>query len=251
MITPKTLSFLRSLKRNNKREWFHANRERFETDCRAPMVEIVERLAVDMRAFAPELLAGPKESLFRQFRDTRFSEDKTPLKTNIAATFPHRALGRMNGASFYFEIGPDYVWIGGGVYRPDTSQLHLLREHIAANHRKFDAIVKAPAFKKIGGLKGEKLTRVPRGFDKDHPAADYLMHKQFMGFREEPGAFATSKDFYKHLVGTFKTMAPMVRFLNEPLIAAEAPERKAILDFRSGGDEEEYGAGGKRGRARD
>jgi uncharacterized protein (TIGR02453 family) len=231
MITPKTLSFLRSLKRNNKREWFHANRERFEADCRAPMVEIVERLAVDMPAFAPELLVGVKESLFRQFRDTRFSEDKTPLKTNIAATFPHRSLGRMNGASFYFEVGPDYVWIGGGVYRPDTSQLHLLREHIAANHRKFDAIVKAPAFKKLGGLKGDKLTRVPRGFDKEHPAADYLMHKQFMGFREESGTFATSKDFYKNLLATFKTLSPMVRFLNEPLVAAESPSRKAhILD---------------------
>jgi uncharacterized protein (TIGR02453 family) len=227
MFTPQTLSFLKSLKRNNKREWFHANRERFEANCRAPMVEIVERLAVDLPKFAPELLVGTKESLFRQFRDTRFSEDKTPLKTNIAATFPHRALGRMNGASFYFEVGPDYVWIGGGVYRPDTSQLHLLREHIAANHRKFDAIVKAPAVKKLGGLKGEKLTRVPRGFDKAHPAAAYLMHKQFMGFREEPGAFATSKDFYKNLLATFRTLSPMVKFLNEPLVAAEAPERRA------------------------
>jgi uncharacterized protein (TIGR02453 family) len=227
MFKPQTLSFLKSLKRNNKREWFHANRERFEASCRAPMVEIVERLAVDLPKFAPELLVGTKESLFRQFRDTRFSEDKTPLKTNIAATFPHRALGRMNGASFYFEVGPDYVWIGGGVYRPDTSQLHLLREHIAANHRKFDAIVKAPAVKKLGGLKGEKLTRVPRGFDKAHPAAAYLMHKQFMGFREEPGAFATSKDFYKNLLATFRTLSPMVKFLNEPLVAAEAPERRA------------------------
>jgi len=231
MFTLKTLSFLRSLKRNNEREWFAQRKEQFEAHCRAPMIAVVERLAVDMRSFAPELIADPKGSLFRQYRDTRFSEDKTPMKTNIAATFPHRALGRMNGASFYFEIGPDYVWIGGGVYRPDTSQLHLLREHIAANHRRLDSIVNAPAFKKLGGLKGETLTRVPRGFDKAHPAARYLMHKQFMGFREEPGTFATSKDFYKQLVGTFRTLAPFVRFMNEPLIAAEAPARRAhILD---------------------
>jgi len=229
MFTPKTLSFLRSLKRNNEREWFAERREQFEAHCRAPMIAVVERLAADMRSFAPELIADPKGSLFRQYRDTRFSEDKTPMKTNIAATFPHRALGRMNGASFYFEVGPDYVWIGGGVYRPDTSQLHLLREHIAANHRRLDSIVNAPAFKKLGGLKGEALTRVPRGFDKAHPAARYLMHKQFMGFREEPGTFATSKDFYKQLVGTFRTLAPFVRFMNEPLIAAEAPSRRAHL----------------------
>lgn len=231
MFTPKTLSFLKSLKRNNQREWFHAHRDRFEAECRAPMVAVVERLALDLPAFAPELLVGPKESLFRQFRDTRFSGDKTPMKTNIAATFPHRALGRMNGASCYFEVGPDYVWIGGGVYRPDTSQLQLLREHIAANHRQLEAIVSSPAFKKLGGLRGDTLTRVPRGFDKHHPAARYLMHKQFMAFREEPGTFATSKDFYKSLLATFKTLSPMVKFLNEPLIAAESPSRKARLDF--------------------
>lgn len=231
MMTPKTLSFLRSLKRNNNREWFAAHRDQFDAHCRAPMVAIVEQLAGDMRSFAPELIADPKVSLFRQYRDTRFSEDKTPMKTNIAATFPHRALGRMNGASFYFEIGPDYVWIGGGVYRPDASQLHLLREHIAANHRQLDAVVRSPAFKKLGGLRGDTLTRVPRGFDKAHAAAHYLMHKQFMAYREEAASFATSPDFYKNLVGTFRTLAPMVRFLNEPLIAAESPARKAhILD---------------------
>lgn len=231
MFTPKTLSFLRSLKRNNNREWFAAHRDQFDAHCRAPMVAIVERLAVDMRSFAPELIADPKGSLFRQYRDTRFSEDKTPMKTNIAATFPHRALGRMNGASFYFEVGPDYVWIGGGVYRPDTSQLHLLREHIAAHHRQFHAIVTSPALRKLGGLRGDRLTRVPRGFDKAHKSAPYLMHKQFMAFREEPGAFATSKDFYKNLLGTFKTLAPMVTFLNGPLVSAESPSRRAhILD---------------------
>jgi len=227
MFTAKTLSFLRSLKRNNQREWFQARKHQFEAHCRAPMVEIVERLAVDMRSFAPELLADPKVSLFRQYRDTRFSGDKTPMKTNVAATFPDRALGRMNGASFYFEIGPDYVWIGGGVYRPDASQLHLLREHIAENYRDLDAMVKTPNFRKLGGLKGDQLTRVPRGFDKAHPAAWYLMHKQFMGFREEPGTFATSKEFYKNLVGTFRTLAPMVQFMNQPLIG-EARDNQLI-----------------------
>ena len=230
MFTPKTLSFLRSLKRNNKREWFQARKDQFDAHCRAPMVEIVERLAVDMRAFAPELIADPKLSLFRQYRDTRFSDDKTPMKTAVAATFPHRMLGRMNGASFYFEIGPDHVWIGGGAYRPDTSQLHLIREHIAANHRQLHSMVTSRAFKKLGGLKGDTLTRVPRGFDQAHPAAPYLMHKQFMSFREEAGAFATSKDFYKNLVGTFRTLAPLVQFLNEPLVAGAATSQLNMTD---------------------
>lgn len=195
------------------------------------MIEVIERLAVDLRAFAPEMVADPKVSLFRQYRDTRFSADKTPIKTNVAATFPNRALGRMNGAGLYFEVGPDYVWIGGGAYQPDGSQLHLIREHIVSEHPRFDALVKAPAFKRIGGLKGDTLSRVPRGFDKTHKAAPYLIYKQFLGFREEPGSFATSKGFYKNLLTTFKALAPLVQFLNEPLVAARSPSRKAhILD---------------------
>ena len=141
MFTPKTLSFLRSLKRNNKREWFHERRDQYELHCKRPIVEVIERLAVDFRSFAPEMVADPKVSVFRQFRDTRFSDDKTPMKTHIAATFPNRALGRMNGASFYFEIAPGWVWIGGGLWRPDASQLQLVRDHIVDNQRELDAIV--------------------------------------------------------------------------------------------------------------
>jgi uncharacterized protein (TIGR02453 family) len=228
-FTPKTLSFLRSLKRNNEREWFHARRDQYDAHVRGPMIAIIEQLAADMRDFAPEMVADPKVSLFRPFRDTRFSEDKTPLKTNIAATFPDRTLGRMNGAGFYFEVATTYVWIGGGIYSPDTSQLQLLREHVADHHRQLDAIVQSPGFKKLGGLQGERLSRVPRGFDKAHKAAHYLQHKQFMGFREEPANFATSADFYKQLVWTMRTLTPLVRFVNAPLLAARSVSRRPTV----------------------
>ncbi len=231
MFTSKTLSFLRSLKRNNKREWFHERRDQYELHCRQPMMAIVERLADDFRSFAPEMLADPKVCLLRQFRDTRFSEDKTPLKSHLGATFPNRVLGRMNGAGFYFEVAPGWVWIGGGLWRPDTSQLQLVREHIVDNLREFDRIVKAPRFKKLGGLRGDTMTRVPRGFAKDHPAAEYLRHRQFMSYREEAAAFATKNDFYKQLRTTLETITPLVRFLNEPLVAGQQTDRRAhILD---------------------
>jgi uncharacterized protein (TIGR02453 family) len=229
MFTSKSLSFLRSLKRNNKREWFHERREVYDTYCRGPMLEIVEQLAEDFRVFAPEMLADPKVCLLRPFRDTRFSEDKTPLKTHVGATFPNRALGRMNGAGFYFEVAPAWVWIGGGLWRPDTSQLQLVREHIIENLPRFRKIVTSPALKKLGGLQGDRLTRVPRGYAKDHPAADYLQYRQFMAFREEPAAFATRKDFYRQLKTTLETITPLVRFLNEPLVAAGRTERKAHI----------------------
>ena len=88
------------------------------------MIDDRRAAGAGLPAFAPEMLADPKVSLFRQFRDTRFSEDKTPLKTHIGADVSNRALGRMNGAGLYFEVAPAWVWIGGGLCAPDTSQLH-------------------------------------------------------------------------------------------------------------------------------
>ncbi|HUE87416.1 MAG TPA: DUF2461 domain-containing protein [Vicinamibacterales bacterium] len=229
VFTAKTLSFLRSLKRNNDQAWFHARRDQYETHVRTPMMAFVERLADDFRTMAPELAADTKVSLFRPFRDTRFSENKAPLKTNIAAVFPHRALGRMNGAGLYFEVAPGWVWIGGGIYAPDSSQLHAIREHIAGHHRQLDRIVSAPGFQKLGGLEGDRLTRVPRGYPKTHPAARFLVHRQFMGIREEAGAFATRADFYRQLLATFKQFVPLCRFLNEPLLARQQLEGRAHL----------------------
>ena len=240
VFTTKTLSFLRSLKRHNDRAWFHARRQQYDTHVRGPMVDVVERLADDFRSCAPELRADPKTSLFRPFRDTRFSHNKAPLKTMVAARFPHRVLGRMNGAGLYFEVAPGWVWIGGGIWAPDRPQLHAIREHIAANHREFDAVVRAAGLEKFGGLKGDCLTRVPRGFAKDHAAADYLMHKQFMGIREEPSEFATRADFYEQLLATFQAFVPLCRFLNEPLL-----KRQNVLLFPVG-DGEEYRATNQR-----
>lgn len=218
-FSAKTVAFLRALKRNNDRAWFHAHRDDYEVHVRGPMLAIVERLAVDLRDFAPELVADPKVSVFRPWRDTRFSDDKSPLKTHVAAVFPNRVLGRMNGAGLYFEVAPAHVWIGGGMYAPDSATLFAVREHIAANHRRLDALVRSPGFRRLGGLQGDTISRVPRGFAKDHPSAAYLRHKQFLGFREEPAAFAASPGFYRELVKTLRTLAPLVRFLNEPLLA--------------------------------
>lgn len=233
MFTPKTLSFLRSLKRHNEREWFHARRDQYEAHVRGPMVQVIERLAGDFANVAPEFVADAKTSLFRPFRDTRFSDNKAPLKTNVAARFPHRILGRMNGAGLYFEVAPGWVWIGGGIWAPEPPQLHAIREHVAEHHRTLAKIVNAPAFKRLGGLKGDCLTRVPRGFAKDHAAASWLVYRQFMGIREEAGAFAVRRDFYKQLLETFKAFVPLCRFLNEPLL-----HRANVLMFPIGDHEQ-------------
>jgi uncharacterized protein (TIGR02453 family) len=214
-FTSKTLSFLRSLKRHNDREWFRARKEDYERHVRGPMVELIGRLAVDLRPFAPEMVADPKRSLYRIYRDTRFSDDKTPLKTNAAAVFPPRGFPRHEGAGFYVEIAPGWVWMGGGLYMPPPRSLYAIRERIAQSHPKLQRVVKAREFRRVlGELQGDQLTRVPRGYLKDHPAGEYLRYKQFLGFREfEPG-FATSERFYPELLRTFKALTPLVRFLN-------------------------------------
>ena len=214
-----TLRFLRALKRNNRREWFNAHRDDYEADVRQPMMAIIERLAEDFRAFAPDLVASPKSSMYRIYRDTRFSENKTPYKTHVAAVFPCRGLPKHEGAGLYFHVSPDEVWVGGGMYAPQTPQLHAVREHIAANLLRLRAIVESPSFRRsVGELEGERLQRIPRGFAKDHEAAEYLKFRQFLAGREFPAAFATNPRFYAGVLGVFQRVAPLTRFLNEPLL---------------------------------
>lgn len=220
-FTPETLRFLRALKRNNRREWFHAHKHEYEAYVRQPMAAMVERLARDFLAFAPDLVANPKTSLYRIYRDTRFSPNKAPYKTHAAAVFPTRGLPKHQGAGLYFHVSPDEVWIGGGMYAPDTPQLVAIREHIAANVRQLRSIVESPAFRRhVGALEGERLQRVPRGYPKDHEAAEYLRYRQFLAGREFPAAFAVSPAFYRTLLRVFAEVAPLARFLNEPLLKA-------------------------------
>lgn len=218
-FSSEALAFLRALKRHNDREWFKPRKERYQSLLHEPMAALVERLAIDFRSFAPDLVASPKTSLYRIYRDTRFSENKAPYKTHIAAVFPRRGLPKHQGAGLYFEVAPDGVWIGGGMYAPDTSQLHAVREHIAADVGRLRAIVESPGFKRaVGTLDGERLQRVPRGFPKDHEGAAYLRYRQFLAGREMPAAFATSPRFYGGVLNVFRKVAPLIRFLNEPLI---------------------------------
>jgi uncharacterized protein (TIGR02453 family) len=218
-FTAATLRFLRALKRNNRREWFNAHRDDYEAHIRQPMTAIVERLAVDLRAFAPELVASPKVSMYRIYRDTRFSDNKTPYKTHVAAVFPTRGLPKHEGAGAYFQISPDQVWIGGGMYMPQPPQLFAVREHIAGHVKQLRGIVESPGFRKhLGELTGDTLKRVPRGFCAEHPAAEYLKFKHFVAGAEFPATLAASPAFYKTLLTVFRQITPLTRFLNAPLL---------------------------------
>jgi uncharacterized protein (TIGR02453 family) len=223
-FTAKTLSFLRALKRNNDREWFRARKDDYERHVRGPMLALIAQVAADLKTMAPELVADPKRSMYRIYRDTRFSDDKTPLKTNVAAVFPPRGFPRHEGAGLYVEIAPGWVWMGGGLYMPPPASLYAIRERIASTHPRLHRLVTARGFKTVlGELQGERLTRVPRGYLKDHPAGDYLRFKQFLGFREFEPAFATSDRFYPELLRTFTALTPLIRFLNSAVRDGAVP----------------------------
>jgi uncharacterized protein (TIGR02453 family) len=233
-FTPKTLTFLRALERHNDREWFKARKDDYDAHVRGPLVALIEQLAIDLASTAPEIVCSPKASMYRQYRDTRFSEDKTPLKTYVAANFPSRTLARGDGAGLYVQLSAREAWIGGGLYHAPMPTLRAVREHLAANFTRFRAIVESPVFKRrAGALEGERLQRVPRGFATDHPAAEYLKMKDLVVLKVFPAALATTPRFYSTLVSTFEVIAPMIQVINEPLIAQK--KLMLIQQFKGAG----------------
>jgi uncharacterized protein (TIGR02453 family) len=225
------LQFLRSLKRNNNREWFQKHKGIYETHVKQAIEDLVAAIAVEFEEFAPEMVASPKVSVYRIYRDTRFSKDKSPYKTHAAAVFPRAGLSKHEGAGFYLHIAPTELLIGGGLYMPLPEDLNAIRSHLAANPEAFLAIVKRRPFRRLfGEVTGEQLSRVPAGFRQDHPVADYLRHKQFLVGRTFPADTATTPQFYKLVVETFRGILPFIRFLNEPLVRARRmKERQEAL----------------------
>ena len=219
-FTPETLRFLRALKRNNDRDWFRARRDRYDQDVRAPMIDVIEQLALDFRRFAPEMTASPKTSLYRIYRDTRFSDDKSPLKTQISASFRWRGLPKGEGAGLYLEINPGWVWMGGGFYRPEARHLVRIREHISGTYPDIHRLARAGRVqtrRRIARRRpaGADPARVRQGRSR---GASISSTGYFLAGCEFPPEFATSPRFYATLVTTFKAIMPLVRFINEPLI---------------------------------
>ena len=221
------LRFLRQLKRNNNREWFLSHKNVYELKVKAPMTELVLALGEAIQQSAPEFVVEPERAIYRIYRDIRFSADKRPYKTHIAAIFYPRGIPKKTGACLYFHIDPAEVLIAGGVYMPDPATLSALRQHIAANWEDLLAITNQRKFRKLfGTLQGERLVRPPSGFLADHPAIDVLRQKQFYVAQTEPAEFAEGPKLFPLLLTLFSAMMPLVRFLNAPLksLAIETSE---------------------------
>jgi uncharacterized protein (TIGR02453 family) len=230
------MAFLRDLKKNNDREWFAPRKSDYDETVKKPMVELVAALHREMMRFAPEYVGDPAKCVYRIYRDTRFSKDKTPYKTFTSALFLRKGFDKYTGsAAYYFAISPENIEVAGGVYTPDRDVLHEVRNHIAANHRQFRSILKSTkVVKLLGDLQGEELSRVPKGFDADHPAADLVRRKSFLLDTSLDPKIATTPALFKEIALRLEAMTPFIEFLNQPLVQRRAKkkhEEKFFAEF--------------------
>ena len=220
------LTFLRQLKKNNKREWFQANRETYDNEVLNPLKLLVEELDVRFGKFAPEFVGDPKRSIFRIYRDVRFSKDKSPYKTHAASWFKHQNAGHGvgsethgGGAGFYFHLEPGGSLVAGGIWMPPRPTLNQLRDSIAAKPAEFAKSMAAPAFKRRFGELSEEamLTRLPRGFLPGHPAEQWLRYQSFTVHAMLGDDEVLDRRLPDRVQKDYTTMLPFVRWLNKAL----------------------------------
>ena len=190
-FTKETFRFLRELAKNNRRDWFDVHRERYEEHVRAPALRFIEAFAPHLAALSPWFHAGPR-SLFRIHKDTRFSKDKTPYKTHTGIQFRHDQARDVHAPGYYFHVEPRSVFVAVGLWHPDGPALRKIRERIVEEPAAWKAASRGTKFARLFTLEGERLSRVPRGFDPEHPLADDLKWKDFIAYRDLDEGFATS-----------------------------------------------------------
>jgi uncharacterized protein (TIGR02453 family) len=213
------IAFLRELKKHNDREWFTPKLEEFKQLVREPMLELVASLHAAMLRFAPAYVGEPARCVYRVYRDTRFSKNKTPYKTSTEALFWHNRLDKNSGGAFYITISPEQVAVGGGLYMAEPAALLAVRQQIAAHTRAFRATFESKTVRRLmGDLQGEQTKRVPKGFLADHPAADLLRHKNFLLFTKLDPDIATTPKLFREIVTRFEAITPFVEFLDKPLL---------------------------------
>ena len=219
-FTPELFQFLRQLKRNNDRDWFAKNKQRYLEDVQEPVLQFVSDVGVGLRKISPNLVADPRPSggsMFRIYRDTRFSKDKSPYKTAVGIRFPHRSSRDVHAPGLYLHLEPGEVFIGAGIWHPDTKTTTKIREAIVERPAAWKKAVRTAPFNGAFELSGDSLTRPPRGFDTDHPLVDDLKRKDFIGIRVLDENTATSERFLHSFVAMCRDGVPLVRFLCDAL----------------------------------
>lgn len=218
-FTAGALDFLRKLKRNNRREWFEARRDVYEQELKRPMLALIERLTHGMMDYAPDHIRPPQKCMLRIYRDTRFSADKTPYKTNLAAWWTRNGLEKTSGGGYYLHLSATELVIAVGVYMPPKEQMFAIRQHLLEQHAEFRRLIENKKVRTKMALHDPRtLTRPPKGFCAEDPAIEWIKWRQWGLITRLPAAVALKPSLAALVEEYFRLTAPLVDFLNEPLL---------------------------------
>lgn len=236
---PAAMTFLRGLTRHNDRDWFNDRKPIYERELKLPMLALVDEITHSMADYAPEHMRPAHRAMMRIYRDIRFSSDKRPYKTHVAAWWSRRGMEKTSGGGFYLHIDPKGSYVAGGVYMPERDQLLALRRWMAEHHTDYTKQInkllkprsaRTPAFEPIGP---EALTRMPKGFPSDHPA-DELLRARNWGLRSMlPPGLELSPNLAREIITRFRLMAPLVDTLNNAILAAEKSSSEPLRRIRA------------------
>jgi uncharacterized protein (TIGR02453 family) len=220
MLEPQSLKFLSQLKKNNNKPWFDAHRAQYEA-ARIDFSNFIQLLINALQKKDTTITGlSSKDCLFRINRDIRFSKDKTPYKSNFGASI--KRSGRKSGfAGYYFHCEPGHSFIGGGLWMPEAQPLKNVRQEIDYNWEEFQEILKEKNFKKIYGdlYKGNdvSLSTMPKNYEKDNPAADYLKLKSFIAETKISDEELTKSSLHKKTIAAFEALQPLLNFINRSI----------------------------------
>jgi uncharacterized protein (TIGR02453 family) len=217
---PELFSFLEELRAHNNRDWFAANKHRYEEHLLEPSLEFIAAFAPHLEKISPHFRADARPSggsLFRIYRDTRFSKDKTPYKTNLGIHFRHERAKDAHAPGYYLHIGPGEVFAGGGIWHPDTQAATQIREAIVADPERWKRATRTGAFTKQLSLGGDSLKRVPSWADAEHPYAEDLKRKDFFGSRRLNDDDVVAPGFVEKYARVCRAAAPLMQFLCDAL----------------------------------
>lgn len=213
--------FFKELKSNNNREWFNDNKQRFRASVQEPLAAFVEAMAPRLKKISKHFVADPRlngGSVFRIYKDVRFSKDKSPYKTHGGVQFRH-VLGKdAHAPGFYVHLDPEEIFYGGGVWAPPSPALLNIREAIRDKPKAWTAATTGAAFKKrFGVVHGDSLTRPPRGFDAEHKLIDEIKRKSFFAMAQGKPAATKKPAFVDDVAATFADAKPLMKFLCDAL----------------------------------
>jgi uncharacterized protein (TIGR02453 family) len=215
-ITPELFQFFRELKENNNREWFEANKERYETQVREPLLDFVNAFGLRLPEISPHYVADARRmggSLFRIHRDVRFSKDKSPYKTAAGIQFRHERAKDVHAPGFYLHLEPDGVFMGIGIWRPEISTLGKIRDAITTQPEQWQMVLADEPFCTTFELGGESLKTAPKGYDPDHPLIEDLKRKDFIVSRALSEAEACDAQFIDRFTQYCHNATPFMAFL--------------------------------------